>query len=90
LVRVPHAVARRRRFRRGRPFVGLTRREGESVDPQSLRGVRRLRAASADALDELLPAMVRLDPRAGIDPARPVPPEVSACRYCALRGRLPC
>jgi hypothetical protein len=90
LVRVPHEVACRLRFQRRGQVIGLTFREGGAVDPQSLRGVRRLSAASAAALDKLLPAtMVRADPRAGRNPDQPVPQKVSECRWCALQGRPP-
>ena len=57
LVALPVELARALRFVRGKQLVGLTFRGEELVDRQSLRSVRRLSAASAAALDELLPAL---------------------------------
>jgi hypothetical protein len=57
LVALPVELIRSLRFGRGKQLVGLAFRGEELVDRQSLRSVRRLSAASARALDELLPAL---------------------------------
>jgi hypothetical protein len=57
LVPLPDELARELRFLRGNRQVGLTFRDEDLVDRQSLRSVRRLTAASAEKLDELLPPM---------------------------------
>jgi hypothetical protein len=84
LVRVPDQVAQRLRFRRGMQFTALTFRDGLLAERQSLRGVRRLSPDSAEALDELLPAM---EPYRSMPLRLPEGQTVSACRYCELRGR---
>jgi hypothetical protein len=87
LVQLPTALVERLRFRRGRQDGGLTLQEDGRVDRQSLRSVRRLTDASAEALDQLLPAMVSL-PRHDLQSSSlAVVPKVSACQYCALQGR---
>jgi hypothetical protein len=62
LVPLPDELARALRFVSGKELVGLAYREGAQVDGQCLRGVRRLSAESATALDELLPALVPYRP----------------------------
>jgi hypothetical protein len=72
LVALPAELARSLRFARGRALVGLAFRPDGGVDPQSLRGVRRLSPESAAALDALLPAPepYRPGPNASPPPAR--------------------
>jgi hypothetical protein len=57
LIEVPLEVCKRLLFLRGKRQVGLTFRDEDRVDRQSLRSVRRLSPESARALDELLPAL---------------------------------
>jgi hypothetical protein len=65
-------------------FTALTFRYGLLAERQSLRGVRRLSPDSAEALDELLPAM---EAYRSMPLSMPEGQTVSACRYCELRGR---
>lgn len=57
LIPLSEELTRALRFVRGKELVGLAYRGEAQVDRQSLRSVRRLGAASAAALDELLPAL---------------------------------
>jgi hypothetical protein len=67
-VELSEETMQRLRFLKGKQEVGLTFREVNQVDPQSIRSVRRLSADSAAMLDRLLPAMQPFRPLVEVSP----------------------
>jgi hypothetical protein len=63
LTQVPVAVAKELRLITGSRREGLTFRDEENLDAQTVRGIRQLDTESASRLDELLGEMVAFVPR---------------------------
>jgi hypothetical protein len=70
LIPIPVSVARELRFISGSRREGLTFRDENLLDPQTLRVIRELDAESAGRLDDSLEEMVPFSPWARASPSR--------------------